>query len=118
MGNPFVHCELMANDLPKAKEFYTSLFDWQLHEDPALNYTLIAVGDGTGGGMMTNPVPNTPSHWMPYVQVDDIHASSQKAKSLGGSVVHGPMEVTGHGWVCVIIDPTGAAFGMWQPKTG
>ena len=50
--------------------------------------------------------------------VDDINASSEKAKSLGGSVVHGPMEVPGHGWASVVIDPTGAAFGLWQPKQG
>jgi predicted enzyme related to lactoylglutathione lyase len=27
-------------------------------------------------------------------------------------------EVPGMGWFSVMIDPTGAAFGLWQAKTG
>jgi len=30
MGNPFVHVELMATDVGKAKSFYGELFDWKL----------------------------------------------------------------------------------------
>jgi predicted enzyme related to lactoylglutathione lyase len=59
-------------------------------------------------------VPNAPSHWMPYVLVDNIDTSTEKAKSLGGTVAMGPMDVPGHGRVSIIIDPTGAALGMWQ----
>ena len=57
MANPFVHVELSTNDLPKARAFYSQLFDWKL-EDMSMDngtYTLINVGEGTGGGMMTTP---------------------------------------------------------------
>jgi uncharacterized protein len=30
MANPFVHMELMATDVGKAKAFYGQLFDWKL----------------------------------------------------------------------------------------
>ena len=55
MANPFVHVELNTTDLDKAKSFYTGLFDWQLEEMPMPGgtYTLIKVGSGTGGGMMS-----------------------------------------------------------------
>ena len=62
MPNPFVHVELVTNDVPKAKEFYTQLFDWQLKEIPEIDYTLIEVGQGTGGGMMKCPMPGLPPH--------------------------------------------------------
>src|SRR5438874_6299302 len=114
MGNPFVHVELATHDLAKAKEFYTGLFDWELQEVPDLNYTLIGVGEGTGGGMMVSPRPEVPSYWLPYVQVEDVAASTEKAKSLGASVAYGPMEVPGAGAFSVIVDPTGAAIGLWQ----
>lgn len=114
MANPFVHVELATNDLTKAKEFYTSLFDWKLKDFPQFDYTEIGVGDGTGGGMMNNPVPGMPSHWLAYVNVDDVRASTEKAQSLGANIVKDVTEVPGYGWFSVLVDPTGAALGMWQ----
>ena len=35
-------------------------------------YTMIKVGQGTGGGLMKQLMPNAASAWLPYVQVDDI----------------------------------------------
>jgi len=85
MANPFVHVELTTHDLPKAKQFYSALFGWQLQDMPmgdGKSYTTISVGDGTGGGMMTAPDPGIPPHWLPYVAVDDIVASTKRAKEL------------------------------------
>jgi predicted enzyme related to lactoylglutathione lyase len=79
---------------------------------------MIAVGEGTGGGMMKNPVSNISSSWMAYVLVEDVKASTKKAQSLGANVVKEVTEVPGYGWFSVILDPTGAALGLWQPKTG
>jgi predicted enzyme related to lactoylglutathione lyase len=66
--------------------------------------------------MMKHPVPGAPSAWLPYVEVDDIAASTAKAKSLGGTVMKDVTEVMDAGWISVIIDPTGAALGLWKPK--
>src|SRR5438552_15678562 len=84
MANPFVHVELMSTDVDKSKAFYKELFDWQYEEMsmPGMNYTIIKVGEGTGGGMMKNPMPGASSMWMPYVLVDDVKAAINKAKSL------------------------------------
>lgn len=87
MGNPFCHVELQTNDVAKAKKFYQDLFDWKLQDMPEMGYAMIEVGEGTGGGMMKNPVPNMPSSWMAYVLVEDVKASTKKAKSLGANVV-------------------------------
>lgn len=120
MANPFVHIELQTNDLPKAKEFYATLFDWQL-EDLAMqaggDYTIIKVGEGTGGGMMTCPIPGVPPHWLAYVEVDNIVASTEKAKSLGATIAQDTMDIGEHGWISIIIDPAGAVLGLWQGKT-
>lgn len=118
MANPFVHVELSTTDLDQAKMFYGKLFDWKMEEIPMPggSYTMIAVGEGTGGGMMKHPVPGAPSAWLPYVLVDDIKAATQKAKSLGATVMKDVTEVMEMGWLSVIIDPTGAALGLWQPK--
>jgi hypothetical protein len=119
MGNPFVHVELATTDVGKAKTFYRSLFDWQLNDvdmGGGMVYTMIGVGEGTGGGMMKHPMPGAPSIWMPYVGVSDVRAATDKAKSLGASVIRDVTPVMEEGSFSIIADPTGAMLGLWQPK--
>ena len=119
MANPFCHVELSTNDVSKAKQFYSQLFDWKLDDMPMPEgaYTMIGVGEGTGGGMAKAPMPDMPSAWMPYVLVDDIKASTAKAKALGATVVVEPMEVMDAGWLSIFVDPTGAKIGLWKAKS-
>lgn len=114
MANPFVHVELMTSDVAKAKAFYGGLFDWKLEDIPGMEYTLINVGEGTGGGMMKNPMPGSPSYWMAYVAVDDAAAATEKARTLGATICKEVTEITGIGWFSVITDPTGATLALWQ----
>jgi predicted enzyme related to lactoylglutathione lyase len=116
VSNPFCHVELNTTDLNKAKDFYSKLFDWKLEDMPAGNYTMIRVGEGTGGGMMKNPIPGAPSFWLAYVLVDDIEAATKKAKSLGATVMKDVTAVMDYGSFSVLADPTGAHFALWKPK--
>jgi predicted enzyme related to lactoylglutathione lyase len=119
MANPFVHIELSTTDLGAAKTFYRSLFDWQLKDMPmsdGTSYTMIDVGEGTGGGMMTHPMPGAPSMWLPYVHVTDVAAKLARARELGAQVIRDVMEVPGVGQLAIIKDPTGAVIAFWQPK--
>jgi uncharacterized protein len=120
MANPFVHVELHTSDLKRAKEFYGKLFNWKLEDMPMPgggSYTMIQVGEGTGGGMTVNQAPGVPPHWLAYVGVEDVRASTKKAKDLGAKIVVDVMEVGEYGIMSVIADPTGATLAMWQPKT-
>jgi hypothetical protein len=117
MANPFVHVELTTHDLPKAKEFYSALFGWQLQDMPmanGTNYTMINVGEGTGGGMMTAPDPGIPPHWLPYVAVDDLAASTRRARDLGATMIMENVPVADYGKFTILKDPTGAVIAMWQ----
>jgi len=118
VANPFCHVELNTTDVKKAKDFYRKLFDWKLEDmpSPGGDYTMIRVGEGTGGGMMKNPIPGAPSFWLAYVLVDDIQASTKKAKSLGADVMKDVTEIPGYGSFSVLADPTGAHFALWKPK--
>jgi uncharacterized protein len=119
MANPFVHIELNTTDVSKAKSFYGSLFNWTLEDvpmGPDNIYTMIKVGEGTGGGMMKHPMPGAPSMWLAYVSVDDVAASTKKAKSLGANIVKDPTEIMGVGTFSIVTDPTGATLALFQPK--
>lgn len=119
MSNPFCHVELNTTDVKKAKDFYGKLFDWKLEDmdSPGGGYTMIKVGEGTGGGMMKNPIPGAPSFWLSYVLVDNIQDSTKKAKSLGASIMRDVTDIPGIGSFSVIADPTGAHFALWQPTS-
>ena len=102
MANPVVHLELNTTDVSKAKAFYGALFDWKPE---------------VAGGMLRHAAAGASSAWLAYVRVDDIAAATEKAKLLGATLMQDVTEVPGMGWLCVIIDPTGAALGIWKPKT-
>ena len=118
--NPFIHVELATTSLPKAKAFYKKMFAWKLDDlrqpTPGGKYTMIDVGEGTGGGMMKQMCPGAPSAWMPYVLVKDIDAATKKAKKLRAKIMKDVTEVEGMGWLSIIVDPTGAVIGLWEPK--
>jgi len=119
--NPFVHLELNTTDLDKAKGFYGKLFEWTLEdtkmgEKGDLDYTMIKVGKGTGGGIMKQLIPGADSAWLPYVEVHDIKASTKKAASLGAKVMKDVTEIKDMGFLSIIVDPTGAMLGLWQTK--
>jgi uncharacterized protein len=119
MGNPFVHIELQTNDVAKAKAFYSRLFDWKLEDVPmdGGSYTMIGVGEGTGGGMIkSQALAGAPPQWLAYVAVADVAASTRKAKELGAKVVMDKTQVGEIGWMSILTDPTGANFALWQPR--
>src|SRR5712664_1215803 len=99
MANPFVHVELNTTDVDTAKKFYGQMFDWELEDlsmgpggPPGLaasggRYTMIKPRTGTGGGIRKQAVPGAPSTWLAYVEVEDVAASTQKAKSLGAKIM-------------------------------
>jgi predicted enzyme related to lactoylglutathione lyase len=116
MANPFVHVELHTDDVGRAKEFYSKLFRWELEDVPmpGMTYTLIKPGEGTGGGMMKNPMPGAPAAWLSYVGVDDVEASTKRARELGARIVQDVMPVGDFGKMSVFQDPTGAYLALWQ----
>ena len=120
MANPFVHFNLHTSDLTQARDFYKELFAWKFTSLPTPKgiFTLIDVGEGTGGGMMTNPAPDVPSHWLAAVGVDDIDAMAKRVEELGGKIVEPITKLGFIGAMCIIQDPTGAHLALFQRKRG
>jgi predicted enzyme related to lactoylglutathione lyase len=115
MSNPFTYAELHTQDPTAAKTFYRQLFDWKMsdHENPKGTYTEIDPGEGFPGGLLRAASAAAGSHWLPYVKVADIAAATTRAKSLGASPVQEIVEIP-EGLFSVLVDPTGAPFGLFQ----
>ena len=119
MFNAFVHVKLHTGDTAGAKKFYGDLFSWKMEDVPMgdFDYTMVQVGEGTGGGILQKTAADAPSHWLSYIQGDDVKSSTAKAEELGGQVVQGVTKVPNMGSFSVIADPDGAVFGLWQAKS-
>jgi predicted enzyme related to lactoylglutathione lyase/uncharacterized protein YndB with AHSA1/START domain len=108
--------ELVTSDTAAAKTFYTKLFEWEtstMEMPTGGQYTIFRRG-GEIGGMMQCPAPGMPSHWLPYITVENVDESAASAVKLGGEIVVDPMDI--HvGRIAVIVDPQGAAFGLFKP---
>ena len=112
MPNAFAHIELNTSDVARAKSFYKSLFKWKFSALP--DYTMIDVGKGTGGGMQKKAIPGSPTLWLPYVEVDDVTATIDKARKLGANIQVDYMDIGDMGAIGVFLDPTGAPLGVWS----
>jgi len=119
MGNPFAHMELTTADPGAARKFYKKVFDWKLTVlGPDMgNYTLIDTGSKTvGGGMTAKMMPNQPTAWMVYAEVDSVKKTMAKAEKAGAKIVVPFQPIPDMGAIGVFIDPTGAGFGVWKKK--
>lgn len=116
MNNDFCHVELSTDNVDKAKDFYGKLFSWKfetMNMGDGKQYTTIQPGSGPGGGMMQKPMPDVPTMWLTYVQVDNVDATVEKARKMGGTIIVPKMPVTDMGHFAIIQDPTGGVFGVW-----
>ena len=109
-----VETEEQHHDL---RAFLTALFDWTWDlGGPEMAFYAIASSNGSpvlglgrfegGRGVATT-----------YFTTPDIDATIQRATELGASAMMPATQVMDLGHMAVLIDPTGANFGLWQPGT-
>lgn len=115
----FCWMELMTTDTSKAKDFYTKLLGWNTEEmdmGECGTYTIFKIRDQGLGGMMkiSTEMGPIPPHWLAYVAVDDVDASTTQARELGAEVLSPPMDIPAVGRFSVVKDPTGAAIALFQ----
>jgi predicted enzyme related to lactoylglutathione lyase len=111
--------ELATSDFAGAFSFYQTLFGWHVVDDmdmgPGMGIYRLFAAEGSNeqlGGMYTKPAQQPgPPAWLPYIKVANIKAATDKARSLGATIMHGPAEVPG-GWITMGADPQGAMFAV------
>ena len=109
--------DLMTSDLPRAREFYTRLFGWTTSDSGSEygNYVTFRKGDVDVAGMAAKePGSHQPDAWTTYLAVTDADATVAAARTGGAEVLAEPMTVGTMGRMAILMDPTGASFGVWQ----
>jgi predicted enzyme related to lactoylglutathione lyase len=110
------HIELATDDPNKARDFYAKLFRWTITAMPnggGGDYLLFQTDNG-GGGIAGKMAPQQPTAWMPYFTVKSVNESLAAAGKLGAQVQMGYTSIGEMGAIAVLVDPTGAAFGLWE----
>lgn len=113
------HCgwnELLAGDGPRETAFYANQFGWSLPPPmdmgPMGQYQFIAHDGVQVGAIMSAPPQVQAPMWNHYFWVPSIAKARAAIEASDGTVVNGPMEVPGGGWIVQGIDPQGAMFSL------
>ena len=115
--NPVVHLELHTGDLPRATSFYWELCGWRPEHVKVDGRSYLALGLGNGNGLGGGVVECATSRplWLPYVEVPEITAATERAQRSGASVLLEPREGPS-GWRSVVNTPAAGEIGLWQQK--
>ena len=116
--------ELITTNTTASAEFYGKLFGWQATpfvpkgapqgSPPYLIFKSDA-NDMGAGGMMQAPSPDVPTHWLPYVVVENADQTLAKAIELSAKVLVPVMSIGEVGRIAVIQDLLGAVIGLHEP---
>src|SRR5438067_4150748 len=111
--------ELSSPDPDAAASFYGEVLGWSATEAGAPEtggYRMFQHDGKNVAGLMGQMQEGQPTAWATYVSVADADDTAEKVKAAGGNVMIEPMDVMDLGRMAVFADPTGAVFGVWQPK--
>jgi predicted enzyme related to lactoylglutathione lyase len=115
----FTWHELSTTDPGAAFDFYAEVFGWTkgaAHDMGEMGvYQLVSHGGQDVGGVYKARDNSTPPSWLSYVRVADAAKAASAAKSAGGRILNGPIEVPGGSWVVMMLDPQGGAFAVVEP---
>ena len=117
----FCWLDLAASDMAAAMAFYAQAFGWSFETQHANGGRFMRCRVGAHDVGSLYPLKRVqlergvPSHWTPYVRVDDVDAAAQRITLLGGRVLVVPFDVELTARIAVIEDSVGAVLGLWQP---
>jgi uncharacterized protein len=122
-----VHFEIPTDDIARAKEFYGSVFGWQLQDmegeamgqytlamtTPIDQQTQAPTEPGAINGGLMKRAADTP-YPVITIGVDAIDDSLKQVEASGGSVVQPRTEIPGMGAFAYFKDSEENVLGLWE----
>lgn len=113
--------EVPADDVKRAKKFYTELLGWEFMPTQVpgipVEYWNISTGNSRPdtlnmGGLFQRR--ETSSRLLIYAMVEDIDKTLAKVEMVGGKIVSPKMSLDTVGKLVTIIDSEGNLIGLWE----
>ncbi len=84
------HFEVSAEDVERAKGFYSKVFGWKVEGDSNMDYLMISTTDcegksGLGGGIMKRG--DFPAGIISYIGVKNVAETLKKIEKKGGKIL-------------------------------
>ncbi|MDJ0826380.1 MAG: VOC family protein [Rhodobacter sp.] len=113
----FIWTDLSTFDMATARADYGALFGWTFRGDEA--YDFAGIGEVPSAAIFPMPAKLTeigmPSFWMSYVQVKDLDAVVDRARSHDGAIVEiEPQAFDDDARIALVRDPSGAGFTLYE----
>jgi uncharacterized protein len=122
MASNLVFFSVHADDLPRARRFYETVFGWRFQPWGPPGFFLVATGDNDDPGIQGalqqrhELVPGQRMNgYECTIGVDDIDATAAAVKANGGKVILEKCEIPTVGWLIKIQDPEGNVVCVKQP---
>ncbi len=115
----FVWADLVTDDVPAARRFYSQLFGWTYRR--VGDYFIACNDDRPLAGMFQRPRPKDQSaqpRWFGYISVSDVERAKETVIESGGKVLSEPQQQPKRGEQAVFADPEGAVFGVVKSSSG
>ena len=120
-----VHFEIPADDLSRAKKFYSTVFGWKMTdaEMPDMEYVMVGTTESDENGMPKEPGSinggmlkreDPVRHPVVTIDVESMDDALAKVKKNGGQVVREKMPVGDMGFAAYFKDSEGNVIGLWQ----
>lgn len=116
---PAVWMDLTVENAPAVRDFYAAVVGWvpqPLSMGDYDDYVMLNAEGAGVAGICHARGGNTdiPAQWMVYLTVPDLDASLQQVTERGGTAVTPVKGEAESGRYCVIRDPAGAVFMLYQ----
>src|SRR5688572_944146 len=115
-AHSIVWFEIPADNVERAKSFYSTLFGWKINKFPGTKeYWHIDTGGGDqtpDGGMMKRQHP--PHTITNYILVPSVDQFAAKVEKLGGIICMPKTAVPQMGYFVVCQDPENNMFALWE----
>jgi predicted enzyme related to lactoylglutathione lyase len=104
-----VHFEIPADDMQRAKTFYTNLFGWKFEGVQGMDYMIVDTY-GLGGGMVKRIQTN--QQIFVQIGVPSVDEYSTKVEKLGGKIIVPKTPIPGMGYFAICTDTENNVFGI------
>lgn len=123
------HFEIPADNVERARKFYSTVFGWKLTEAPGMEYTMVQTGPGDergrpkdigyiGGGIMKRGDPL--EHPTVTIVVDEISSAEKTIEHHGGKILLRKQAIGdgSMGFMGYFKDSEGNVVGLYQVPKG